>query len=195
MRQSTVKNRKRGPRTAVSPFAAMAVSPPSSRLQSRGNGRAGGAPCAGAEIPVIVVDDGSTDGSMSNQDIKGIVVLRHKTNREKGAALLSGFTEAARLADWALTIDADASTIRQTASGSRARFLPGRARLWWAPGRACSRPMCLDQPLRPRLFEFLGACIRWPKITTPRALAPLSASRDSLLPVPPEDSSSRWRCS
>lgn len=60
-------------------------------------------------LPVIVVDDGSTDNTYQNiRSIPGIRILRHKENRGKGAALVTGMTAAA--ADncrWAVTIDAD----------------------------------------------------------------------------------------
>ena len=60
------------------------------------------------EVPVIVVDDGSTDESRSRiQDIPGIRILGHKRNKGKGAALRTGFSAAAEIADWAATIDAD----------------------------------------------------------------------------------------
>jgi len=60
------------------------------------------------EVPVIVVDDGSTDESNSRiQDIPGIRVLAHKRNQGKGAAIRTGFAAAAEIADWAATIDAD----------------------------------------------------------------------------------------
>lgn len=36
-----------------------------------------------------------------------MTLLRHRTNQGKGAALLTGFAEAARFADWAITLDAD----------------------------------------------------------------------------------------
>lgn len=59
-------------------------------------------------MPVFVVDDGATDGSCDRiRDIPGIRILRHPANRGKGAALLTGFAEAALVADWAVTIDAD----------------------------------------------------------------------------------------
>ena len=59
-------------------------------------------------FPVIVVDDGSTDATASVlASIPGLTVIRHKENLGKGASLLTGFAEAARLADWAITIDAD----------------------------------------------------------------------------------------
>lgn len=59
-------------------------------------------------VPVIVVDDGSTDRTNERiQDIQGIRIIRHEENRGKGAAIKSGFRAAAEVADWAITIDAD----------------------------------------------------------------------------------------
>jgi glycosyltransferase involved in cell wall biosynthesis len=58
--------------------------------------------------PIIVVDDGSTDSTPQVLDtLSGPTVIRHKENRGKGAALITGFIEASRFADWAITIDAD----------------------------------------------------------------------------------------
>lgn len=57
---------------------------------------------------VIVVDDGSTDGS--SDSLKGLdtVVVRYEKNRGKGYALKTGFKEAkARGFERAITIDAD----------------------------------------------------------------------------------------
>jgi len=57
---------------------------------------------------VIVVDDGSTDGTARAAERAGACVIRHAANRGKGAALLTGFREAsARAWDAAITIDAD----------------------------------------------------------------------------------------
>jgi glycosyltransferase involved in cell wall biosynthesis len=59
-------------------------------------------------LPVFVVDDGSTDSSYEKiRNYTGIYPLRHAENRGKGAALITGFTEAEKIADWAITIDAD----------------------------------------------------------------------------------------
>src|SRR5512136_463830 len=60
-------------------------------------------------LPVFVVDDGSTDRTRECiRPIDGIRVLRHRSNRGKGAALLTGFAAAAGAgADWAVTLDAD----------------------------------------------------------------------------------------
>jgi glycosyltransferase involved in cell wall biosynthesis len=62
----------------------------------------------GLGIPVIVVDDGSTDATHDRiKNIAGIRILRHPYNRGKGAALLTGFAAAAAFSDWAVTLDAD----------------------------------------------------------------------------------------
>ncbi len=59
-------------------------------------------------LPVIVVDDGSTDASHETiRHIEGITVLHHAQNMGKGAALMTGMTAAAGRYDWAVTIDAD----------------------------------------------------------------------------------------
>jgi glycosyltransferase involved in cell wall biosynthesis len=64
--------------------------------------------CLALNYPVIIVDDGSTDGTYERiKDMSSITILRHAQNRGKGAALLTGFTEAVKTADWAVTLDAD----------------------------------------------------------------------------------------
>ena len=60
------------------------------------------------DLPVYVVDDGSTDSTYNKiKDIHNITILRHKKNRGKGAALITGFAACGEIADWAITIDAD----------------------------------------------------------------------------------------
>ena len=67
-------------------------------------------------MPVFVVDDGSTDATYDRiKGITSITVLRHTKNRGKGAALLTGFAAAAKVADWAITIDADGQHVPEDA--------------------------------------------------------------------------------
>jgi glycosyltransferase involved in cell wall biosynthesis len=57
---------------------------------------------------VIVVDDGSSDRTAEVAGKAGAEVVRHETNRGKGAALKTGFTAAADLgADIIVTMDSD----------------------------------------------------------------------------------------
>ena len=59
-------------------------------------------------LPVLVVDDGSTDGMADALRGMGTTILRHTRNRGKGCALKTGLEEARRLGyRFALTIDAD----------------------------------------------------------------------------------------
>lgn len=59
-------------------------------------------------LPVIVVDDGSSDGTSDALAGEDIVLVRHPVNRGKGRALQTGLREARRRGyRFALTLDAD----------------------------------------------------------------------------------------
>jgi hypothetical protein len=59
-------------------------------------------------LPVVVVDDGSSDDSARVAEAAGATVLRHPANRGKGAALASGFAWARQHGqDAVLSMDAD----------------------------------------------------------------------------------------
>jgi glycosyltransferase involved in cell wall biosynthesis/uncharacterized protein (DUF2062 family) len=64
----------------------------------------------GAEVAIVVVNDGSTDGTGAVvKALSGVTVLEHAKNRGKGAALLTAFQHALAAGfTHALTIDADA---------------------------------------------------------------------------------------
>ena len=59
-------------------------------------------------LPVIVVDDGSADGTSSEARKAGATVVTRPANGGKGASLREGFAVALRDGyDWVLTLDAD----------------------------------------------------------------------------------------
>jgi len=60
------------------------------------------------EIKVVVVDDGSTDGTGALAQACGAQVVRHEGTQGVGAAFRSGLRRAIELdADWVVTMDAD----------------------------------------------------------------------------------------
>jgi glycosyltransferase involved in cell wall biosynthesis len=57
---------------------------------------------------ILVVDDGSSDGTAAIAKASGITVIRHETNRGKGDALKTAFIYATENRfDWLFTIDGD----------------------------------------------------------------------------------------
>jgi glycosyltransferase involved in cell wall biosynthesis len=64
---------------------------------------------ARVHLPVIVIDDGSTDSTAARlNEEKNIEVVTHPSNRGKAAALQTGFAQAEKLGfTHAITIDAD----------------------------------------------------------------------------------------
>jgi glycosyltransferase involved in cell wall biosynthesis len=59
-------------------------------------------------LPVIVIDDGSTDDTATEAEAAGAMVIRHVPNQGKGAALRSGFRYALdHDAGAVVTLDAD----------------------------------------------------------------------------------------
>jgi glycosyltransferase involved in cell wall biosynthesis len=60
-------------------------------------------------LPVLVVDDGSHDGTGALAEEAGADVIRHETNRGKGIALVTGFDWVVQQGlDAVITLDADA---------------------------------------------------------------------------------------
>lgn len=61
-----------------------------------------------AHLPVVVVDDGSSDDTAARAREAGATVVEQRPNRGKGAALRAGFRRAIEMgADAAITLDAD----------------------------------------------------------------------------------------
>src|SRR5258708_22432411 len=59
-------------------------------------------------LPIIVIDDGSSDATGDIAEAVGASVIRHPKNMGKGAAIRTGLTAARRLGcDVAITVDAD----------------------------------------------------------------------------------------
>ena len=62
----------------------------------------------GDDVPIIVIDDGSSDGTSDVAERAGATVVRHDENRGKGAAIRTGLVAARNAGcNVAVTVDAD----------------------------------------------------------------------------------------
>ena len=119
--------------------------------------------CLQLQLPLIVVDDGSTDSTPAVlASLSGVTVIHHEKNQGKGASLLTGFAAALQLADWAITIDADGQhdpeDIPFPDPGSPGRTAtPGDRET----GRDGTWKCTLDQPLGPKIRQLLGLDLMW----------------------------------
>ncbi len=60
------------------------------------------------DLRILVVDDGSTDGTAETAEAAGAEVIIHEVNQGKGEALKTGYAWAAREnLDWVYTMDSD----------------------------------------------------------------------------------------
>jgi glycosyltransferase involved in cell wall biosynthesis len=83
---------------------------------------------AGKHLPVVVIDDGSTDDTASVAEAAGARVVRRSPNQGKGEALKAGFRSAlAEGADAVLTLDADGQHDPAEIPAFLARMIPGGA--------------------------------------------------------------------
>lgn len=110
-------------------------------------------------LPVFVVDDGSTDSSYDKiRNYPGIHLLRHAENRGKGAALLTGFAAAEKIADWAITIDADGQHDPQDALDMMAAIPENERPLVVGTRQGMvGEKSALDQPVWAQIFQFLDS--------------------------------------
>ncbi len=85
---------------------------------------------AAVHLPVIVVDDGSTDDTAAQAEIAGADVIRQVPNQGKGAALRAGFRRALDAgAEAVVTLDADGQHDADEIPSFLARFAADRPEL------------------------------------------------------------------
>jgi glycosyltransferase involved in cell wall biosynthesis len=94
-----------------------------------------------AQLPVLVVDDGSTDETARIAREAGAEVLEQRPNAGKGAALRAGFRHALEAGyDGALTLDADGQHDPAEIPTFLRAFAPGATGALGATGAAGPRP-------------------------------------------------------
>ncbi len=92
-------------------------------------------------LPVLVVDDGSGDGTVQAAKGAGAQVIGHKANQGKGAALRSGFRAAlGQGCDFVITLDADGQhdpaeimAFLEAYAATKADLIIGRRDFWQMP--------------------------------------------------------------
>lgn len=107
---------------------------------------------------VIVVDDGSTDGTADMAKAAGALVVRHPINRGAGAATRTGFEAARQLgADVLVTLDADGQHDPAEISRLMSPLLAGEADVVVGARYLLRGRM----PLMTRLFNVIANAVTW----------------------------------
>jgi len=105
--------------------------------------------------PVIVVDDGSDDGTPEIVATLPVTLLRHAQRRGKGEALRTGFREALRQGfDAVLTMDGDGQHLAEDVPR-----IVAAAQRW--PGQLVIGARLLDRVQQPRARRFANAFADW----------------------------------
>ncbi|MDO1528853.1 glycosyltransferase family 2 protein [Fulvimonas sp. R45] len=105
--------------------------------------------------PVIVVDDGSDDGTPDIVARLPVTLLRHGRRRGKGEALRSGFREALRQGfEAVLTMDGDGQHL-----AADVPRIVAAAQRW--PGRMVIGARLLDREQQPKARRFANAFADW----------------------------------
>jgi glycosyltransferase involved in cell wall biosynthesis len=94
-----------------------------------------------AHLPVVVVDDGSTDDTAAQAEAAGATVIRQLPNQGKGAALREGFRHALDAGvEAVVTLDADGQhdpkeipRFLEAFAGSNAALIVGQRNFWQMP--------------------------------------------------------------
>jgi glycosyltransferase involved in cell wall biosynthesis len=108
-------------------------------------------------LPVVVVDDGSTDDTASEAEAGGATLLRQGANQGKGAALRAGFRHALEQgAEAVVTLDADGQHDPVEIPTFLAAFGVGQAA---RPDLIIGRRDFREMPLMRRLANTLGGLI------------------------------------
>ncbi|HEX7817246.1 glycosyltransferase family 2 protein [Dyella sp.] len=109
----------------------------------------------GLRVPVIVVDDGSDDGTLDIVRRFPVTLLRHETRRGKGEALRTGFREALRQNfDAVITMDGDG----QHLASDIPRIVQAAKRY---PGHIVIGARMLDRHQQPKGRRFANAFADW----------------------------------
>jgi glycosyltransferase involved in cell wall biosynthesis len=114
---------------------------------------------ASRHLPVLVVDDGSTDDTATTAEAAGATVISQRPNQGKGAALRAGFRWAlADLADAVVTLDGDGqhdpAELPGFITAYRARSVEGRT-----PELIVGRRDFSEMPASRRLANALGTAV------------------------------------
>lgn len=109
---------------------------------------------AAVHLPVVVVDDGSTDDTAAQAGIAGAEVIRQIPNQGKGAALRAGFRHALDAgAEAVVTLDADGQHDPDEIPSFLDRFAVDR------PELIVGQRSFADMPLVRRLSNTLGGLV------------------------------------